>query len=72
MELEDNKDIDVGTHPDEWFGAVFPVWTYWQIPDKFVSLKEFLQCSNRKRTKKGSGKDGVPYPESHELTVEEF
>ena len=28
MEWEYNKNIDVGTHKDEWIVTVFPVWTY--------------------------------------------
>ena len=59
MELAD-KNIYVGSHPSEWFGVVFPVWTYRQIPDKFVSLQKFIQWSNRKRAGTGAGKEGCP------------
>ena len=41
MEWGYRKYIDMGIHPYEWFGAVFPMWTHQKIPDKFNPLKCF-------------------------------
>ena len=30
------KRLDVGIHTSEWFVAVFPLWVYREIPNKFA------------------------------------
>ena len=41
IKWEDNKN-DIEIHPSEWFGSVFPVCKYQQIPDKFLPLQKLV------------------------------
>ena len=48
------------------------VWCYVYCVDKSVSLKKFVQWSNRNSVNAGAVKEGEPYIDSYGFTVEEF